>query len=183
MHRFRKKHVNLLRFQPKWPTKCTYFEVQSNTFVVQTGHNQFVRVDIFNAEPIRRKVLALCPNCQFSGQCARTPLAFEKRILKQVRIMRNGAQFVEYNTSSNTQNNSKPSFWSGRTSDRVGTLRQSFLTGLRPNFYATIELRFLICRSDWSAHICWVGSFKRPSRSTDFACTRGTVFCNKNWAH
>ena len=65
------------------------------------GH--FIREDIFNAEPIRNMVLAMCPNNQFTGRWTDTSLAFHKHNLKKVRVMRNVVPVVEYSTSSNTQ--------------------------------------------------------------------------------
>lgn len=87
----------------KWPARYNYFEVRNKTFVIPQGQSQFIREDVFNAEPIRRMVLALCPNNQFTGRWADTPLAFHKHNLKRVRILRNGVPLVEYNTVSNTQ--------------------------------------------------------------------------------
>ena len=96
-------HVNLQRSLLKWPARYNYFEVRNKTFVIPQGQSQFIREDVFNAEPIRRMVLALCPNNQFTGRWADTPLAFHKHNLKRVRILRNGVPLVEYNTVSNTQ--------------------------------------------------------------------------------
>ena len=71
--------------------------------MIPKDQSRFIREDIFNAEPIRRMVLAMCPNNQFTGRWTDTPLAFHKRNLKKVRVLRNGVPVVEYSTSSNTQ--------------------------------------------------------------------------------
>ena len=96
-------HVNLQRSLLKWPARYNYFEVRSKTFVIPRDQSHFIREDIFNAEPIRRMVLAMCPNNQFTGRWTDTPLAFHKHNLKKVRVLRNGVPVVEYSTSSNTQ--------------------------------------------------------------------------------
>ena len=72
--------------------------MRSETFDIPTGQSQIIREDVFNAEPIRRMVLALCLNGHLSKRWADTPLAFEEHKLKQVSIMRNGQPIVEYNT-------------------------------------------------------------------------------------
>ena len=56
-----------------------FFEVQRETFLILTGQNQLIRKNVFNAEPIRRMVLALCLHGHISGHWADTPLAFEKQ--------------------------------------------------------------------------------------------------------
>ena len=55
-------HVNLQRSLLKWPARYNYFGVRSKTFVTPRDQSHFIREDIFNAEPIRRMVLAMCPN-------------------------------------------------------------------------------------------------------------------------
>ena len=100
-------HVNLQRSLLNCPARYYYFEVRSKTFVIPKDQSHFIREEVFNAEPIRRMVLAMCCNDQFTGRWPDTPLAFHKHNLKKVRVLRNGVQVVEYSTSSNTQPYSK----------------------------------------------------------------------------
>ena len=48
-------------------------------------------------------VLALYLNAEYAGRWADSSSPFEKHSLKQIRIMRNGEPFVDYNTASITQ--------------------------------------------------------------------------------
>ncbi len=81
--------------------------MKSNTFVIPAGQNQFIREDNFNSEPIRRVVIAMCPNNIFSGMWNNNPLQFGKQKLRMVRLFRNGVPIVEHNTQDNTQVNYK----------------------------------------------------------------------------
>ena len=81
----------------------TILKYTARQFVIPKDQSHFIREDIFNAEPIRRMVLAMCHNNQFTGRWTDTPLAFHKHNLKKVRVLRNGVPVVEYSTSSNTQ--------------------------------------------------------------------------------
>ena len=96
-------YVNFQRPLVKCPAKYNYFEVQTKKIVFATGQKQFNRGDVFNAEPIRQLVIALCPHGQFTVWWADTPSEFEKHNLKTVRIRRNDAPFVESNKTPNTQ--------------------------------------------------------------------------------
>ena len=97
-------HANLQRHLLKRPAKSKYFEVRRLTSVFSAGQKkQSIRRDVFNAEPVRRKVVIFCRINYVRARWTETPLAFPKRDLKQVVITRISAPFVEYNTTSNMQ--------------------------------------------------------------------------------
>ena len=79
------------------------FEVRWNIFVMPTGQNHSFREHVLNAKPIQQKFLALCPNGQYNGRRADTPLAIGKHNLKRLRKMLTGAHFVQYSTPLNAQ--------------------------------------------------------------------------------
>ena len=87
----------------KWPARFNYNEVKSTTFVKPAGENQFVREDVFTSEPIRRLVVAMCPNGIFSGEGKTNPFQFLKHNLTSIRIVRNGTAIVDYDTTDNQQ--------------------------------------------------------------------------------
>ena len=98
----------------------------------------------------------------------------------QVHILQNGAPFVEYKTTSNTQLLCRTFQYlyfheDGRLINLV--LRQSFLRNFRTNLDLAIESKNIL---SWSGR-CWVGNLKLHSRIAETPCTAQTIIYHTNW--
>jgi hypothetical protein len=87
----------------KAPARYIYPEMRTKTFIIPGGQNQFIRENVFNSEPIRRLVLVMNKNADFSGTMATNPYNYQKFGLREVRISRGGQPFTSMNTENNVR--------------------------------------------------------------------------------
>lgn len=73
------------------PAFYEYLEVIPKTYLIPKGHNLMIEEDIFNAAPIRRLVIAMNTNQNFTGTLGSNPFHYRKFGLKRVLLYREGS--------------------------------------------------------------------------------------------
>jgi hypothetical protein len=91
---------SLKRAHEKNPARYVYSESRGKTFIIPGGQNLFIRENIFNNEPIRRLVIAMNTNADFTGALTTNPFHYQKFGLREVKIIRNGIPLVSLNTQN-----------------------------------------------------------------------------------
>ena len=70
----------------------------AKTFIIPARQNQFIQENIFNNAPIRRVAIAMNTNSAFTGSFTENPFWYQQFDLKQMRILRGGQPFVDFDT-------------------------------------------------------------------------------------
>ena len=73
------------------PAYYDFLEIIPRTFIIPKGHNQLIEEDVFNSAPIRRLVMAMNFNENFTGILGANPFHYQKFDLKRVQLLREGS--------------------------------------------------------------------------------------------
>ena len=60
------------------------------TFIIPSGHNQYIQENVFNNAPIRRIVIAANTTSAFTGRFQDNPFHYQNFVLRELRIVRGG---------------------------------------------------------------------------------------------
>ena len=93
---YHKKRMDMLAYSP---VEYNYMETLAKTFIIPARQNQFLHENIFNNAPIRRIAIAMNTNSAFTGSFTENPFWYQQFDLRQIRILRGGQPFVDYDTS------------------------------------------------------------------------------------
>ena len=85
------------------PARYHFNELESRTFIIPDGQNQFIQENVFNNAPIRRLVVAMNTNAAFSGSFAENPFHYQKFGLREIRVIRGNQPIVYMSTVQNSQ--------------------------------------------------------------------------------
>ena len=83
------------------PVDYSYLETLAKTFIIPARQNQFIHENIFNNAPIRRVAIAMNTNSAFTGSFTKNPFWYQQIDLRQIRILRGGQPFVDFDTADN----------------------------------------------------------------------------------
>ena len=85
------EYVRLERRLASGPAYYEYLEIIPKTYIIPKGHNHMIEEDIFSSAPIRRIVLAMNINEQFTGTLGSNPFHYKKFDLTRVQLLREGS--------------------------------------------------------------------------------------------
>ena len=71
------------------------------TFIIPARQNQFFQENIFNNAPIRRVAIAMNTNPAITGSFTENPFWFQQFDLRQIRILKGGQPFVDFDAADN----------------------------------------------------------------------------------
>ena len=97
---YHKKRMDMLGYAP---VEHNYLETLAKTFIIPARQNQFIQENIFNNAPVRRIAIAMNTNSAFAGSFTENPLWYQQFDLRQIRILREGQPFVDFDTADNCQ--------------------------------------------------------------------------------
>ena len=83
------------------PVGFCYLETVAKTFILPARQNQFVQENIFNNAPYRRIAIAMNANSAFTGSYTENLFWNQLFDLRQVRILRGGQPFVDFDAADN----------------------------------------------------------------------------------
>ena len=95
---YHKKRMEMLAYAP---VEYNYWETLAKTFIIPTRQNQFIQENVFNIAPIRRIAIAMNTNSAFTGCFRENPFWYQQFDLRQIRILRGGQPFVDFDTADN----------------------------------------------------------------------------------
>ena len=81
------------------PVEYNYLETLTKTFIIPARQNQIIQENIFNNSPIRRVAIAMNKNSAFTGSFTENPFWYLQFDLKQIRILKGGQPFVDFDTA------------------------------------------------------------------------------------
>ena len=93
---YRKKRMDMLAYAP---VEYNYLETLAKTFIIPASQNQFIQENFFNNAPIRRIAIAMNTNSAFTGSFTENPYWYQQFDLRQIRILRGGQPFVDFDTA------------------------------------------------------------------------------------
>ena len=95
---YHKKRVDMLAYTL---VEFIYLENLAKTFVNPAIQNQFIQENIFNNVPVRRIAIAMNTNSAFTGSYTENPFWYQQFELRQIRILRGGQPFVDFDAADN----------------------------------------------------------------------------------
>ena len=95
---YHKKRLDMLAYAP---VEYNYLETLAKKFVIPARQYQFIQENIFNNAPIRRIAIAMNTNSAFTGSFTENQFWFQQFDLRQIRILRGGQPFVDFDTADN----------------------------------------------------------------------------------
>ena len=99
---YHKKRMDMLAYVP---VEYNYLETLAKTFIIPARQNKFIQENIFNNAPIRRIAIAMNTNSAFTGSFRENPFWYQQFDLRQIRILRGGQPFVDFDTADNCRLN------------------------------------------------------------------------------
>lgn len=96
-------HRSIQNALQKGPARYTYPDIQTKTFVIPAGQNQYIRENVFNNQPIRRIAFAMNRNADFTGTWTTNPFHYRKFGLREIRLTRAGHNLLTLNTEANVR--------------------------------------------------------------------------------
>ena len=98
---YHKKRMAMLAYAP---VEYNYLETLAKTFIITARENQFIPENIFNNAP-SRIAITRNTNSAFTGSFTENPFWFQQFDLRQIRIIRGGQPFVDFETADNCRLN------------------------------------------------------------------------------
>ena len=95
---YHKKRKDMLAYAP---VEYNYLETLAKTFITPARQKTFIQENIFNNAPIRRIAIAMNTNSAFTGSFTENPFWYQQFDLRQIRILRGGQPFVDFDTADN----------------------------------------------------------------------------------
>ena len=95
---YHKKRMDMLAYAP---VEYNFLETLAKTFIIPARQNQFIQENIFNNAPIRRVAIAMNTNSVFISSFTENPFWYQQFDLRQIRILRGGQPFVDFDTADN----------------------------------------------------------------------------------
>ena len=82
------------------PACYNFMETMARTFVIPSGHNQFIQENVLNNAPIRRVAIVMNTNSAFTGNFHENSFHYQKSGLRELRIVREGRAIVSVDTTN-----------------------------------------------------------------------------------
>ena len=93
-----KKRIDMLAYAP---VEYNYLETLAKTFTIIARQNKIIQENTFNNAPIRRVAIATNTNSVFTDIFTENPFWYQQFDLRQLRILRGGQPFVDFDTADN----------------------------------------------------------------------------------
>ena len=93
-----KKRMDMLAYDP---VEYNYLETLARTFIIPARQSQVLQENNFNNALIRRVAVAMNSNSAFTGSFTEKPFWYQQLDLRQIRILRGGQPFVDFDTADN----------------------------------------------------------------------------------
>ena len=94
-------HKKPMDMPAETPVEFNYLETLAKIFIIPARQNQFIQENIFNNAPVRRIALAMSTNSAFTGSYTENPFRYQQFDLRQIRILRGGQPFVDFDAADN----------------------------------------------------------------------------------
>ena len=126
-------HRAIMNNLKRSPARYNYPRILYRTLVVASGQNQVIKVNVFNNETVRRLIIAVNTNADFTGRQAANPFHYRKFGLQRVQIYRGGNCIIDADTTHDTYMYSETMENLNLTSDGNGITLEDF-----PNHYMLV---------------------------------------------
>ena len=95
---YHKKRKDILAYIP---VQFIDLESLAKTFIIPARQKQFVQENIFNNARVGRIAIAMNTNSAFTGSYTENPFWYQEFDLRQIRILRGGQSFVDFDAADN----------------------------------------------------------------------------------